>query len=136
MRKARLAVVVLAAASAAWVLMRQGTAGQTLAAGLALLAVGLPLVVVSRIQLGRAFSVAPRATVLVARGVYSKIPHPMYAFLDVALLGLVILLRRRWLVAAWLALVAVHVWAAHREGRVLEQAFGEEYRRYRAQAWW
>jgi len=48
----------------------------------------------------------------------------------------VIALRQPWLVALWLALAAVHAWAARRESRVLERAFGDAYRQYRAKTWW
>jgi protein-S-isoprenylcysteine O-methyltransferase Ste14 len=54
----------------------------------------------------------------------------------VALLGLIIAFRQRWLVAAWLVLVAVHAWAASREAKVLARAFGDSYREYRARTWW
>jgi len=64
------------------------------------------------------------------------VPHPLYAFLDVALLGLVIALRIPWLVLVWLALVGAHAWAARREAKVLEAAFGNAYRHYRARTWW
>jgi protein-S-isoprenylcysteine O-methyltransferase Ste14 len=60
----------------------------------------------------------------------------LYVFLDVALLGVVIALRQPWLVGPWLALVAIHAWAARREARVLERAFGDAYRQYRAKTWW
>jgi protein-S-isoprenylcysteine O-methyltransferase Ste14 len=92
--------------------------------------------VLARIQLGKAFSLGPKATTLVTHGLYSKIPHPLFVFLDVALLGIVIALRQPWLVAPWLALVAAHAWAARRESRVLEHAFGDAYRQYRTRTWW
>jgi len=41
-----------------------------------------PLMALARIQLGKAFSVAPKATTLVTHGLYSKIPHPLFVFLD------------------------------------------------------
>ena len=44
--------------------------------------------------------------------------------------------RQPWLVLPWLALVAIHAWAARREARVLERAFGDAYREYRANTWW
>lgn len=59
----------------------------------------------------------------------------MYAFLDLAVLGAVIALRRQWLLIIWPGLELAHVWAARREGWVLETAFREAYREYRAQAW-
>jgi protein-S-isoprenylcysteine O-methyltransferase Ste14 len=136
MRKAVLAVVVvLAAAGALLLITHQGSQLNALVGG-ALLVVGLPLLIVSRVQLGKAFSVGPKATTLVTSGLYAKIPHPMFAFLDVALLGLVMVVRQRWLVGAWLALVAAHAWASRREARVLERAFGGSYRAYRARTWW
>jgi protein-S-isoprenylcysteine O-methyltransferase Ste14 len=136
MRRTGLVFIVAMLAASAILIIREGTRGQTLVAGAVLAAIGLPLLVLSRRQLGKSFSVGPRATTLVTHGVYSKIPHPMYVFLDLALLGAVIATRQEWLVAVWLGLAAVHAWAARREARVLEKAFGDAYRAYRARAWW
>ena len=136
MRKALLALTVAAAAMAAVVVIDQASERFCHVAGAMLGAIGIPLLIVSRIHLGRAFAITPKATVLVSSGVYAKVPHPLYAFLDVALIGLVIALRIPWLVLVWLALVGAHAWAARREAKVLEAAFGDEYRNYRAQTWW
>jgi protein-S-isoprenylcysteine O-methyltransferase Ste14 len=136
MRRAVLVVVAFLSAAGALLLITHHTARQDLLVGGALMAVGVPLMIVSRVQLGSAFSIGPKATALVTRGIYSKIPHPLFFFLDLALLGLVIAIRQPWLVAAWLALVAVHGWAAAREAKVLARAFGDSYREYRARTWW
>ena len=136
MGKFRLVIVILLLAAGAVLVTMKGTRRQSLAAGTGLMIVAVPLLLVSRIQLGRAFSVAPKASILVTHGLYSKIPHPMYAFLDLALLGVIIALRAPWIVIPWLILVTVQGWQARREARVLEQAFGDAYRKYRAQAWW
>jgi protein-S-isoprenylcysteine O-methyltransferase Ste14 len=136
MRKVLLAFVVVLMATGAFVIIGHTSAQHSLVLGAACAAIGVPLLVLSRVHLGRAFTIAPKATTLVTRGVYAKVPHPLYAFLDVALLGLVIALRIRWLVLGWLALVMVHGFAARREAKVLEAAFGDAYRRYRAQTWW
>jgi protein-S-isoprenylcysteine O-methyltransferase Ste14 len=96
----------------------------------------LPLLVLARRQLGNAFSVTPQAKGLVTKGLYARIPHPMYVSLDLALLGAVIMVRRPWLLIAWAGLVGAQVWQARREGRVLEQAFGDAYRTYRSRTWW
>jgi protein-S-isoprenylcysteine O-methyltransferase Ste14 len=136
MRRAVLVVVVVLSAAGALVLITHHTAQQDLLVGGALMVVGIPLMIVSRVQLGSAFAIGPKATTLVTRGIYSKVPHPLFVFLDVALLGLVIAIRQRWLVAAWLALVALHAWAATREAKVLMRAFGNSYREYRARTWW
>jgi protein-S-isoprenylcysteine O-methyltransferase Ste14 len=136
MRKIALAVVVLLIAAGADLIIAKGTRSQSLAVGTILLVTAIPLLLVSRIQLGRAFSVAPKASILVTRGLYSKIPHPMYAFLDLALLGIIIAMRSPWAIMLWLAVVVVQGWQARREAKVLEHAFGEAYRKYRDQAWW
>jgi protein-S-isoprenylcysteine O-methyltransferase Ste14 len=103
---------------------------------LVLIAVALPLLAVSRRQLGEAFAVGPRASVLVTHGLYSRIPHPMYAFLDLALLGLVTMLRLPWLLLIWACVIMIQAWQARREARVLEQAFGGAYRAYRSRTLW
>lgn len=136
MRKVLLAVAVVLMATAAFVVIDRASERHSRIVGAVCAAVGLPLLVLSRVHLGRAFTIAPQASTLVTHGVYAKVPHPLYAFLDVALLGLVIALRTRWLVLGWLALVMAHGWAARREARVLEAAFGDAYRQYRAQTWW
>ena len=92
--------------------------------------------VLPRRQLANAFAITPRAKGLVTMGLYSRIPHPMYVFLDLALLGVVTMLRQPWLLVPWLALVAVQVLQARREATILERAFGDAYRDYRNRTWW
>jgi protein-S-isoprenylcysteine O-methyltransferase Ste14 len=136
MRNVVLVALIALLAAGALMLVTHNTARQTLVAGLVLAAPAFPLMLLARAQLGRSFSVGPKATALVTNGLYSKIPHPMYVFLDLLLLGVVIALRQPWLVGVWLAIVAVQSWQARRESRVLEQAFGDAYRNYRARTWW
>ena len=136
MRKALpVCVVALLAAGALIVILGLGRLAALWIGG-ALVLAGVPLMALARVQIGSAFAVAPKAKALVTHGLYAKIPHPLYVFLDVALLGAVIALRRPWLVGPWLALVTIHAWAARREARVLERAFGDAYRQYRAKTWW
>ena len=63
-------------------------------------------------------------------------PHPMYVFLHVALLGLVIMLRDGWLLVVWGAIVLIQAWQARRETKVLQRAFGPAYLEYRRRTWW
>lgn len=136
MRAVALAIVVAIAALGALALIRNGTSRQTTIAGAAMMVVGAPFLVLSRRQLGTAFSVAPQAKGLVTGGLYSRIPHPMYVFLDLLLLGGIIALRRESLLIAWLVLILIQAWQARRETKVLEQAFGDAYRNYRKRTWW
>src|SRR5512137_1222480 len=136
MRKAALVCVIGLLAAGALIVISFAARTVALWVGGALVLIGVPCMALARVQLGKSFSVAPKATALVSNGLYSRVPHPLFTFLDIALLGVVILLGRPWLVAAWLALVAAHAWAARREARVLERAFGDAYRAYRARTWW
>jgi len=104
--------------------------------GAALVAVAIPLIVQARRQLGEAFAFTPQAKGLVTRGLYARIPHPMYVFLDLGLLGGIILLRQAWILFLWAGLVVVQVVQARREARILERVFGAAYRDYRRQTWW
>jgi protein-S-isoprenylcysteine O-methyltransferase Ste14 len=117
-------------------LIWHGTREAALISGAILLVIALPLLAVSRRQLGDAFSVGPQAKILVTHGLYSRIPHPMYAFLDLALLGVVTMIRIPWLLIVWAGVIGVQTLQARREARVLEQAFGEAYSSYRRRTLW
>jgi protein-S-isoprenylcysteine O-methyltransferase Ste14 len=136
MRSAALVAAVVVLGVGAFLLIQQGTRRQTLLTGGLLLIIGLPLLGLARRQLGRAFAITPQAKGLVTEGLYARIPHPMYAFLDLALLGAIIMARRQWLLVVWAGLVAVQASQARREARILEQAFGDAYRDYRRRTWW
>ena len=136
MRGVRLALVVVLVAAGAAGLIRVADRGTALAAGGLLTLVSLVFLVVSRVQLGSSFAVRPQAKKLVTHGLYRKIPDPLYAFLDLALVGVIVAARQAVWLFFWAVLVAAHVWAARREAAVLEGAFGDEYRAYRRTTWW
>jgi protein-S-isoprenylcysteine O-methyltransferase Ste14 len=62
--------------------------------GLVLMLPALILLTIARIQLGNSFSLAPQATQLVTRGVYSRIRNPIYVFGTFAFSGLFLFLER------------------------------------------
>jgi protein-S-isoprenylcysteine O-methyltransferase Ste14 len=129
-RFAGAAIIAALALAATW----KGD-GTRLAIGLI---VGLPafvLMVVSRRQLGGSFSVMPEARGLVTSGLYSRIMHPMYFFLDLFLIGLVVIIGWPVLVGAWALLVIVQSLQARREERVLSEAFGTQYDAYANRTW-
>ncbi len=136
MRRLALSVVTVLVAFAAIGLIRQGSQDATLLVGGLLAITSLALMVAARVQLGQAFSVSAQAKALVTRGLYRWVPHPLYVFLDLALLGLIILFRQPWFLIGLAVLVIAHVWASRRESRVLEQAFGDAYREYRRRTLW
>jgi protein-S-isoprenylcysteine O-methyltransferase Ste14 len=129
-RFAGAAIIAALALAATW----KGD-GTRLAIGLI---VGLPafvLMVVSRRQLGGSFSVMPEARGLVTSGLYSRIMHPMYFFVDLFLIGLVVIIGWPVLVGAWTLLVIVQSLQARREERVLSEAFGTQYDAYANRTW-
>jgi protein-S-isoprenylcysteine O-methyltransferase Ste14 len=103
--------------------------------GLVLIAFGLIFLTIARVQLGNAFSVTPQARMLVTRGIYSRVRHPVYVFSAIAIAGLILYLRQPMFLLVLLLLVPVQVMRARDEQRVLEEKFGNEYRRYKRGTW-
>ncbi len=104
-------------------------------AGTILVLAGVSMIALARHQLGRSFSTKAEAHALVTSGIYSKIRNPIYVFGAVLLAGMILILQKPTL---WLLMVIVVVGQtirARREARVLETAFGDEYREYRRKTW-
>jgi len=103
--------------------------------GTVLAVVGVSFIGLARYQLGKSFSIKAEAHALVTTGLYSKIRNPIYVFGLVVLIGLMLVLQKPGL---WIVLVVVafgQTVRAQKEARVLEAAFGEEYRDYRRKTW-
>jgi protein-S-isoprenylcysteine O-methyltransferase Ste14 len=104
--------------------------------GLLLGLIGLGGVILSRYTLGQSFSIAPKATALVTRGIYSRIRNPIYIFGMIFLAGLVLIVSRPELLPAILiVLIPIQIMRARREAAILEAKFGVAYREYRKQTW-
>ena len=103
--------------------------------GAAVAAVALILLLVARIQLGRSFSVAAKAHKLVTAGLYARIRNPIYVFSALFLCGIFVAAGHPRLLLFLVLLVPVQATRVRREERVLREAFGEEYMRYRARTW-
>jgi protein-S-isoprenylcysteine O-methyltransferase Ste14 len=104
-------------------------------AGTVLVILGAMFIAVARYQLGKSFAVAPKAHTLVTHGLYSKIRNPIYVFDGVLLVGLFLILQKPLL---WILLAIVifgQAIRARKETKVLEAAFGDDYREYRRKTW-
>ena len=102
------------------------------------LTVGTPsllLLLLSRRQLGTSFSATPQARRLVTTGIYSKIQHPMYFFLDLVFIAVIVAVSLPVLLAVWVLLVMAQTLQSRREERSLANAFGAEYEAYRCRTW-
>ena len=96
--------------------------------------VGLPslvLLILSRKQLGNSFAVMPEAKRLVTTGLYSRIQHPLYLFLDLFLAGVIVGFGRPSLFIPWAVVVLVQMVQSRREEKILAAAFGPDYEAYR-----
>jgi protein-S-isoprenylcysteine O-methyltransferase Ste14 len=100
--------------------------------------IGLPsfiLMNISRSQLGKSFSIMPEARALVTTGLYSRIQHPMYVFLDLFLVSVMVGLGWPILLWAWAIVVVVQTMQGRREEKVLAAAFGADYAAYNGRTW-
>ena len=104
-------------------------------AGAILAVVGYTTFVTARLQLGKSFAVTPQAKELVTLGLYSRIRNPIYVFVDVMILGLILALHLYLLFAFYPLLVAMHVFRAHQEAKVLQEKFGQAYLDYCNHTW-
>lgn len=103
--------------------------------GACLLVVGFVLWSTARFQLGKSFAVTAQARKLVTQGLYSKLRNPIYVFGSFVMAGLILLLGRPVWLLVFLILIPLQIWRSGKEASVLEAAFGDEYRKYRAGTW-
>jgi len=104
--------------------------------GMVMAAIGFALWITARLQLGKSFSVRPKAKALVTTGLYSKFRNPIYLFGGLAYAGVFIVWGRPIpLIAFFLLYPSYQYWRARREAKILEKTFGDEYRRYKASTW-
>jgi protein-S-isoprenylcysteine O-methyltransferase Ste14 len=66
---------------------------------------------------------------------YLRVRNPMYVFVDVMIFGLLLALHLYSLFAVLPLLIAMQVFQARREAKVLQEKFGQAYVDYRNQTW-
>lgn len=103
--------------------------------GVCLIVVGFVFWTAARFQLGASFTVQAEARQLVTRGLYSKIRNPIYVFGSFVLAGGILVFGRPIWLLIFAVIIPLQIWRAGKESAVLEAAFGEEYRKYRAGTW-
>jgi protein-S-isoprenylcysteine O-methyltransferase Ste14 len=104
-------------------------------AGMVLLFPALALLTLSRFQLGNSFSVTPQAKNLVTHGIYSRIRNPIYFFGSFVIAGLFLFLEQPYLLLLLVPVLILQIIRARAESSVLEEHFGDEYRRYKTSTW-
>lgn len=91
--------------------------------------------VVARVQLGSAFSIAPRSKFLVTTGLYGKLRHPVYYFSILAVVGVGVFLWDIIAVPVVLTLITLEMFRIRKEEAVLTKTFGKQYLTYKQQTW-
>lgn len=104
-------------------------------AGVAIIAPAFLLLVVARLQLGRAFSIEAKASTLVTAGLYARIRNPIYVFGALLVLGVIVFSGQPWFLLAMAVLIPMQVVRSRRESRVLEEKFGAAYVEYKRKTW-
>jgi protein-S-isoprenylcysteine O-methyltransferase Ste14 len=104
-------------------------------AGIGIAAVGFSMWILARVQLGKSFAVRAQARALVTSGLYSKFRHPIYYFAGVAFLGLFVAWGKIIPLIIFPFFYSTQLIRIRREEKVLENAFGDDYRRYRQSTW-
>ena len=104
--------------------------------GIGIAVASFALWMVARVQLGKSFSVRAQARALVTTGLYSKFRHPIYLFGELAFAGLFLAWGELIPALAYFVLICpAQIVRSRKEEAVLEEAFGEEYRQYKASTW-
>jgi protein-S-isoprenylcysteine O-methyltransferase Ste14 len=103
--------------------------------GVALAAISFALVVLARLQLGMAFSVSPMANDLVTHGLYSRLQHPMYLFVDLTVYGIALAVHRWDVLLLLVILLPLQTRNACYERQLLREKYGEGYEVYRRATW-
>lgn len=103
--------------------------------GSILLVAGFILWTTARFQLGKSLAVTAQAKQLVTRGLYSRIRNPIYVFGSCLVAGVILTLGRPVWLLLFVLIIPLQIWRGRKEASVLETAFGEEYRKYRASTW-
>jgi protein-S-isoprenylcysteine O-methyltransferase Ste14 len=103
--------------------------------GVCLLVLGFFLWTTARFQLGKSLAVTAQAKKLVTSGLYSKIRNPIYLFGSCTIIGLILTVGRPIWLLIFVGIIPLQIWRTRKESSVLESAFGDEYRNYRARTW-
>jgi protein-S-isoprenylcysteine O-methyltransferase Ste14 len=130
-----LVFVALCVSLPAWVFLFDWPWAMHHVIGVAIIAPSYVCWAIARRQLGESFTGRAEARALVTHGLYARIQNPIYVFGSVLNLGLCVFYGQPWLFLLLAILVIEQVKRARKEARVLNAAFGDAYRAYRAKTW-
>ena len=103
--------------------------------GICLVVIGFSFWTLARIQLGEAFSVQAKASVLVTHGLYSRIRNPIYVFGSIMIAGGCLFFQLPLVLLVFLLIIPLQIVRARKEAQVLEAKFGGAYMEYKKRTW-
>jgi len=103
--------------------------------GYIIVLIGVTLWIVSRYQLGDAFSTLPEAKKIIKNGIYKKIRHPIYISGVITFLGLTLVYQKQLFYIVLLLLIILQIIRAIIEEHILVKNFGKEYVEYKKSTW-
>lgn len=89
----------------------------------------------ARYQLGKYFSVLPKARGLITAGLYSKFTNPIYVFSSLALLFAVLPSKNIWQYLIVVIIIFIQMIRSQKESRLLKEKFGQKYLNYKIKTW-
>jgi protein-S-isoprenylcysteine O-methyltransferase Ste14 len=104
-------------------------------AGAAIAIPAFVLFVTARLQLGSAFSVKAKASILVTTGLYSRVRNPIYVFGSLLIFGVMIWANKPWWLLCFLVLIPMQLYRSRKEEQVLTEKFGDAYLDYKRKTW-
>ncbi len=104
-------------------------------AGIVIAVGAFSLACLARVQLGKAFAFTPQAKGLVTEGLYSRIKHPMYISVDIAICGIALATQLWWVLLPLVVMVPAQIRNCRRERELLAAKFGDAYRQYEQATW-
>jgi len=104
-------------------------------AGILIAVSAFSLACLARVQLGEAFAFTPQAKGLVTAGLYSRIKHPMYIAVDIAVCGIALATQTWWALLPLAILVPAQIRNCRKERQLLLAMFGDAYRDYEQKTW-
>src|SRR5277367_1615378 len=90
---------------------------------------------IAHVQLGSSFSVSAQARNLVTTGLYSRIRNPIYLFGGLLIVGVILFLEQPRYLLIFLILIPLQLVRMRQEAKVLEEKFGDAYRKYKKSTW-
>jgi len=103
--------------------------------GILFMAVGLLLWWWGKLTLGDAFTMLPKAKMLVIKGIYSKVKHPIYIGLSLVLMGWSVFLWSGFLTIFTLVTIIILFTRAYFEEKALLKKYGKKYQKYKDDTW-